>query len=70
LLLPAELERGDAQVGQGERGLGSFGLGLAAQELAANPLDLLTDIQLGGIEIDQLPGQPEQLPFAQPEDHD
>ena len=44
LLLPAELERGDAQVGEGKRGLGRFGLGLAAQELAADALDLLTDV--------------------------
>ena len=44
LLLPAELERGDAQVGEGKRGLGRLGLGLAAQELAADTLDLLADV--------------------------
>jgi transposase, IS30 family len=41
LLLPAQLERGDAQVGKGKRGLGCFGFGLAAEELAADALDLL-----------------------------
>ena len=70
LLLPAELERGDAQVGQGKRSLGRFGLGLAAQELVADALNLLADVQLGSIEVDQLPGEPEQFPFAQPEDQD
>ena len=70
LLLPAELERGDAQVGKGKRGLGCLGLGLAAEELAADALDLLADVQLSGVEVDQLPGEPEQLPFAQPEDQD
>jgi hypothetical protein len=36
LLLPAELEHGDAQVWEGERSFGCPGLDLAAQELAAN----------------------------------
>ena len=52
LLLPAELERGDAQIRQGERSLGCFGLGRAADEPAAHALDLLTHVQPGVVEID------------------
>ena len=70
LLLPAELERGDAQVRQGKRRLGCLGLGLPAQELAADALKLLTDVELSMIEVDQFPGEAEQFPFAQPEDQD
>ncbi|MGO9384824.1 MAG: hypothetical protein ACLP4W_22720 [Mycobacterium sp.] len=44
LLLPAELECRDPQVGEGERGLGPFGLGLEAQELVADALELLADV--------------------------
>jgi hypothetical protein len=51
LLLPAELQCRDAQVREGERGLGCFGLGLAAKKLAANTLELLADVQFGGIEV-------------------
>jgi hypothetical protein len=38
LLLPAELERSDASVRQGEGCLGCVGLGFAAQELTADAL--------------------------------
>src|SRR5215471_19632716 len=48
LLLSAELKRGDAQVRQGEGCPGCVGLGLAAQELAADALELLGHIQLAG----------------------
>ena len=68
LLLPAELERGDAQVWEGERGFGCLGLGLAAQQLSADALKLLADVELGAVEVDELPGEAEQFPFAQPED--
>jgi len=27
----------------------------------ADPLELLTDIQLGGVQVDELPGEPENL---------
>ena len=51
LLLPAELQCRDAQVGEGERGLRRFGLGLAAKELAADTLELLADVQFGSVEV-------------------
>jgi hypothetical protein len=35
-----------------------FGLGLTADELVADPLDLLADVQLGGVKVDRLPGEP------------
>jgi hypothetical protein len=57
LLLPAELERSRAQVRQGQRSLRSFGLGLTAQELAADALELLADVQFRVIEADLLPGE-------------
>jgi hypothetical protein len=67
LLLPAELEGGHTQVGEGERerGFRSLGLGGTAQELAADALELLADIQLGGVEADHFPGKAEQLTLAQ-----
>jgi hypothetical protein len=52
LLLLAELERGDAEVREGERSVGSFRFGLAAQELTANTLHLLPDVQLTRVEVD------------------
>ena len=70
LLLLAELERRDAQVGEGQRGLGRFGLGLAAEELAADTLDLLADVELGAVEVDQLPGEAQEFALAQAEDQD
>ena len=68
LLLPAELERGDAQVRKGKRGFKPFGLGGTAQELAADTLQLLTDVQFGVVEADQLPGEAEELALAQAQD--
>jgi hypothetical protein len=59
LLLFAELQRSHAEVRQRQRRLGWFGLGLTADELAADPLDLLADVQLGGVKVDRLPGEPE-----------
>ena len=63
LLLPAELERGVTQVWEGEQGFGRLGLGLAAQELAAYALELLANVELGAVEVDQLPGEAEQSPL-------
>ncbi len=52
LLLSADLERGDAQVGQRQRCLGCLGLDLAADELVTDALELLADVQLSGVEVD------------------
>jgi hypothetical protein len=65
LLLGAELERGHAQLGQRQRRFGCLGLDLAAEQLAADPLDLLADVQLGRIEVGQIPGQSEDFALAQ-----
>jgi len=70
LLLLADLERGDAQAGQGEGRLRCLGLDLAAEKLAADPLELLTDVQLCGVQVDELPGESEYLAFAQAQDQD
>jgi hypothetical protein len=61
LLLLAELERGDAQVGQRKRCLRCLSLDLATEELAPDSLELLPDIQLGVIEVDLIPGQAEDF---------
>jgi hypothetical protein len=66
LLLPAELERGDAQLGKGEGGIGRLGLGLPAQQLAADALKLLADVKLTTVEVDQLPAEPEEFPLRSP----
>jgi len=65
-LLPAELERGVTQVWEGEQGFGRLGLGLAAQEPAAYALELLANVELGAVEVDQLPGEAEQSPLRRP----
>ena len=65
LLLLADLERSDAQARQGEGRFRCLGLDLAAEELAADPLELLTDVQLCGVQVDELPGESEYLAFAQ-----
>jgi hypothetical protein len=70
LLLFANLERGNAQVGQRQRCLGCFGLDLAANELASDSLELLADVQLGVIEVDLIPGQAEDFTPTQAEDED
>jgi len=36
----------------------------------ADPLDLFAHIQFGGIEVDQLPGEPEHLSLAQAHEED
>jgi hypothetical protein len=36
----------------------------------ADPLDLLTDVELGGVEVDQFPGEPEDFALAQAQDQD
>ena len=36
----------------------------------AYSLNLLTDVQLGSVEVDQLPGEPENLALAQAQDQD
>jgi len=61
LLSPADLERGDAQTGQGQGCFRCLGLDLTTKELASDPLELLADVQLGGVQVDELPGEPEYL---------
>jgi hypothetical protein len=39
-------------------------------QLVADPLDLLTDIQVGTVKIDQIPGQAEDFALAQTHDED
>jgi hypothetical protein len=36
----------------------------------ADPLGLLSDIQLGGTQVDEFPGEPTYLAFAQDQDQD
>ena len=36
----------------------------------ADQLELLADIQLGGVQVDEFPGEPEYLAFAQAQDQD
>ena len=64
LLLLADLERGDAQARQGEGCFRRLGLDLAAAELAADPLELPTDVQLCGVQVDELPGESEYFAFS------
>jgi hypothetical protein len=66
----AEFEGGDAQVDERQRCLGGLGLDLAAMQLVTDPLDLLTDIKVGGVEVDQIPGQTEDFTPAQPHNED
>ena len=62
----ADLERGDAQSGERKGRFRGLGLDLTAEELAADPLELFADVQLGGVEVDQFPGKPEDFTLAQP----
>ena len=68
LLVVAELERGHAQFRQRKRRLRRLGLDLATEQLVADPLDLLSDVQFGGVEVDQFPGETEYLALAQAQD--
>jgi len=70
LLFHANLERRHAQLGQWQWCLGCLGLDLAAEKLAADPLELLTDVQLCGVQVDELPGESEYLAFALAQDQD
>ncbi len=70
LLFLAELERGNAQVDEGKGRFRCLCLDLAAKELATDTLDLFAYVKLGGIEVDQLPGEPKYLSLAQAHDKD
>ena len=70
LLLAADLQSGYAQVRKGKGCLGCLGLDLAVYELAANTLELLAHVQLGGVEVDLVPGETEDFTLAQAEDED
>src|ERR1700750_2934516 len=64
------LSAGYAQFGEGKRRFRGLGLDLAAQELVADPLDVLDDVELGGVEVYQFPGKPEDFTLAQAQDQD
>ena len=70
LLLLAEFQDGDAQIDERQGCLGGLGLDLAAMQLVADSLDLLSDIEIGGVEVDQIPGQAEDFALAQAHDED
>jgi hypothetical protein len=70
LLLPAEFEGRDAQAREGQRCLWGLGLDFAAEELAADALKLLSDIEFTCVEVDQFPGEPEYFALAQAQDQD
>jgi hypothetical protein len=61
-------ERGDTQIGQRQGRLRGFCLDVPAEQLVTDSLDLLTDIEFRGPEVDQLPGKPEHLTLAQAQD--
>ena len=65
LLLGTDLERGHAQLGERQRCFGCLGLDLAAEQLAADPLDLLADVKLGSVEVGQIPGQAGDFALSQ-----
>jgi hypothetical protein len=48
-------------------GPGLVGFDLTKHEPAADPLELLFDVQLGGVEVHVIPGQAEDFAFAQAE---
>lgn len=66
LLGLAEPERSDAPFGQRQRGLRGLGLDLAAEELVADSLDLLTDVEFSGVGVDQLQVRPRTSPLRRP----
>ena len=54
----------------GSGALGGLGLDLAAMQLVADPLDLLSDIEIGSAKVDQIPGQAEDFALTQAHDED
>lgn len=64
LLQSAEPERGHARVRERQRRLRTFGLGKAVTGATADPLKLLSHVQLRVVEADLLPGEPEQRVLA------
>jgi hypothetical protein len=47
-----------------------LGLGPPPDKLAAYTLDLLTYVKFGPVEVDQVPGEAQQLTFAQAQNED
>jgi hypothetical protein len=70
LLLLAYSQRCHAQDGQRKRSFGRFSLDLTEQELAADPLKLLANVQFSGVKVDMFPRQAENLTSAQAKDED
>ena len=70
LLLLPHCQSSDAQNRQWEGRFGRVGFDLTKHEPAADPLELLFDVQLGGVEVHVIPGQAEDFAFAQAENED
>ena len=62
------LERSQARQGHGC--FRCLGLDLATEELTTNTLELLANVQLSGVHVDEVPGEPEYLTLAQAQDQD
>jgi hypothetical protein len=67
LALGAQLERGQADIWQRENGSRARRLSLAVPDLMARPLELPPDVDLGGIEVDICPGEPQRFSTSQTE---
>ena len=68
LLFPADVKSSHTQVRKRKGRLRGLCLDLAADELASHALELLADIQLGGIQVDLIPGKAKDFSPAQAED--
>ena len=55
---------------QRQRRVRGVGLRVPVEQLAADPLELPADRQLGTVQVDVLPDEPEHLAPAQPEHED
>src|SRR5680860_1417249 len=59
-----------ADVRQWQERIGGLGLGLAMHQAAANSLEPVADLDLRGVEVHHLPGQPEHLATSQAQHQD
>jgi hypothetical protein len=66
LALAPFLERGGADLGQGQRGIGGLRLGLPAQQVPADALKLPGDPELTCVDVDLVPAQAERFAAARP----
>lgn len=65
LLGLAHSECSQGQLGQRQEVVRLLRLGLAVQDLLPGPLDLVTDVQPAGVEVDGLPREAQHLPSPQ-----